>query len=181
MDALQRCEMSYSDALRPVQQQMINGFMGDHKLMRPATYNDLQQFTSMVVSAINNKSLATYAATFPPVPALAPTAYPAQCFGPCFGQAPQQSAPHHCHPHLESAPATAVPTPVSVPTEPSAPSIARARIPNIPRGRGNWRTAVEQWDKLLKEWPEENFKGAMRTKTGTKRCVRRLIAEEYDR
>ena len=165
MDSLQRCEMSYSDALCPAQREMNNSFMGQHKLMRPATYNDLQQFTSMVVSAINT-SLATYA-TFPPT-----LTQPAQCLHvPCFNtssQAPLAAATN--------------PTPASAPTsEPAAPSIARARIPNIPRGKDNWRKAVEQWDELLRAWPAENYKGAMRTKTGTKRSSRQIIAEEYDR
>jgi hypothetical protein len=62
-----------------------------------------------------------------------------------------------------------------------APSIVRARIPNIPRGKDNWRKAVEQWDTLLRDWPEENYTGEMRTTAGMKRSLRQTIAEEYER
>jgi hypothetical protein len=63
MDSLQRYEMSHRDALRPLQQPTVS-FMGEHSLTQPATCNDLQQFMSWVVSAINT-SLSAHAASFP--------------------------------------------------------------------------------------------------------------------
>src|ERR1700760_2772688 len=98
MDALQRCETSYTDALRPVQRDTINSFMGEHALTQPATYYDLQQFMSMVVSAINS-SAATYAALLP---------------------APVSQNPASHHP--VQAPYAALPLLPAAPPGPAAPS-----------------------------------------------------------
>jgi hypothetical protein len=62
-------------------------------------------------------------------------------------------------------------------------------IPDLPRGPDAWRTAVKQWEdpaasiggKALKDWPEDWYSGAMRTITGVKRNMRKVIALEFDR
>jgi hypothetical protein len=62
-------------------------------------------------------------------------------------------------------------------------------IPDLPRGPDAWRTAIKQWEdpaasiggKALKDWPEDWYSGAMRTITGVKRNMRKVIALEFDR
>ncbi|KAG1861302.1 hypothetical protein F4604DRAFT_1957601 [Suillus subluteus] len=62
-------------------------------------------------------------------------------------------------------------------------------IPDLPRGLEAWRAAVKQWEdpsasiggKALKDWPEEWYTGPMRTITGVKRNIRKVIATEFYR
>ncbi|KAG1838793.1 hypothetical protein DFJ58DRAFT_616411, partial [Suillus subalutaceus] len=62
-------------------------------------------------------------------------------------------------------------------------------IPDLPRGPEAWCTAVKQWEdpaasiggKALKDWPEEWYTGPMRTVTGVKRNIRKVIAVEFYR
>ncbi|KAG1805102.1 uncharacterized protein HD556DRAFT_1437265 [Suillus plorans] len=62
-------------------------------------------------------------------------------------------------------------------------------IPDLPRGPDAWRAAVKQWEdpaafigsKALKDWPEDWYSGMMRTITGTKRNMRKVIALEFHR
>ena len=163
MDSLQRYEMSHTDALRPVQREAATSFMGEHSLTQPATCNDLQQFMSWVIGAIN-MSLSTHpalASQRPVASEQAPAPLPAS-------EPASQNAP--CSNTSAVATSTA-----------ASPPFANVRIPDIPRGPDNWRKAVEQWDSFLSSWPEEYYTGAMRTVTGTKRRMRQVIAEEYNR
>jgi hypothetical protein len=67
--------------------------------------------------------------------------------------------------------------------------IAGVYIPDLPRGKGSWKTAVVQWEQgdlekgvmALKDWPKEYYTGVMKDKVSTKWRNRRLIAEEYQR
>jgi len=60
-------------------------------------------------------------------------------------------------------------------------------IPDLPRGSEAWCAAIRQWEdpaatiggKALKEWPEEWYTGPMRTITGVKRNIRKVIATEF--
>ena len=61
-------------------------------------------------------------------------------------------------------------------------------IPDLPRSKGTWEQAIAQWFEIdpkmgiaLKDWPEEWYTGPMRSKTGSKRSHRALVAEEYMR
>ena len=159
MDSLQRYEMSHTDALRPMQQGAATSFMGEHSLTQPATCNDLQQFMSWVIGAIN-MSLSTH-------PALA-------------SQRPIATEQAPASLLAASEPASQNSSAVATSTA-ASPPFASVRIPDIPRGPDNWRKAVEQWDSFLSSWPEEYYSGAMRTVTGTKRRMRQVIAEEYNR
>lgn len=76
----------------------------------------------------------------------------------------------------------------SAATKKTAP-IPGIGIPDLPRGLEAWRTAVKQWEdpaasiggKALKDWPEEWYTGPMRTITGVKRNIRKVIAMEFYR
>lgn len=57
-------------------------------------------------------------------------------------------------------------------------------IPDIPRGPDAWLTAVAQWEGTgdgggLKDWKVEWYTGEMKDVTGTKRGLRKTIAEEF--
>ncbi|KAG1733448.1 hypothetical protein EDB19DRAFT_1639699 [Suillus lakei] len=62
-------------------------------------------------------------------------------------------------------------------------------IPDLPRGEEAWLAAVKQWEdpaasiggKALKDWPEEWYTGPMRTITGVKRNIHKVIAIEFYR
>jgi hypothetical protein len=62
-------------------------------------------------------------------------------------------------------------------------------IPDLPRGQEAWLAAVKQWEdpatsiggKALKDWPEEWYTGPMRTITGVKRNIHKVIAIEFYR
>jgi hypothetical protein len=179
MDSLQRYEMSHCDALRPLQQGSMTSFMGEHLLTQPATCNDLHQFMSWVVSAINT-SLSAHVASFPATrrPISEPERAPAHVAS--FHASRQPISEPEQAPVPLPSPELADPSVVATNTA-ASPAFANVRIPDIPRGPGNWRKAVEQWDTLLKSWPEEYYTGAMRTVTGTKRRMRQVIADEYDR
>ncbi|KAG1727584.1 uncharacterized protein EDB91DRAFT_1253846 [Suillus paluster] len=64
-----------------------------------------------------------------------------------------------------------------------ATPIPGVRIPDLPRGLKAWCAAVKQWEdpvasiggKALKDWPEEWYTGPMRTITGVKRNIRKVI------
>ncbi|KAK2459363.1 hypothetical protein APHAL10511_008621 [Amanita phalloides] len=64
--------------------------------------------------------------------------------------------------------------------QPPAPLVS-ACIPDIPRGKGNWRKAIEDWKGSLRDWPKENFTGRMRPVSASKQSTRQTIAEEYKR
>ncbi|KAF8625509.1 hypothetical protein AX17_006821 [Amanita inopinata Kibby_2008] len=73
-------------------------------------------------------------------------------------------------------------------TPPLRPIPTDLLIPDLPRGPNSWREAIKQWDGDpssgllgLKDWPDDWFRGASRTKFGSKRSLRKLIAEEYER
>ncbi|KAG1838125.1 hypothetical protein F4604DRAFT_1962174 [Suillus subluteus] len=62
-------------------------------------------------------------------------------------------------------------------------------IPDLPCGLEAWRAAVKQWEdpaasiggKALKDWPEEWYTGPMRTITGVKRNIHKVITTEFYR
>jgi hypothetical protein len=82
-------------------------------------------------------------------------------------------------PVFPNAPALSAPPTIAMGPKP-VPIVA-ARIPDIPRGKGNWRKVIEQWDNGLAAWPKENFTGHNRTVSGSKLSHRKTIAEEYQR
>ena len=162
--------------------------MGEEKLTRPATYNDLRQFTSEIVREFHGASSvasshAPYSnrtgeslraqleptgplqASGPAMPGLGPftVTLPSMAVIPVFPNAPALSAS---------------PT---IATGPKPVPVVAARIPDIPRGKGNWRKVIEQWDNGLAAWPKENFTGHNRTVSGSKLSHRKTIAEEYQR
>ncbi|KAG1787904.1 uncharacterized protein HD556DRAFT_1312345 [Suillus plorans] len=87
-----------------------------------------------------------------------------------------QVPPSDCHQHSRSAAKKMAPIP-------------GVGIPDLPRGQEAWLAAVKQWEdpaasiggKALKDWPEEWYTGPMRTITGVKRNIRKVIAIEFYR
>lgn len=181
-DSLQSYETGYSDALCPVRKEAEKSFMGEHALLRPATYNDLQQFMNLVISTIQTGFSTSYNR-------------PGTCAACCCHQVPGSEPPANTQHYavvsqpIHSAvqtrqqshqPEAATRTIGDGQAGPLAP-LASACIPDIPRGKGNWRKAVEQWDSFLRDWPTENYTGRMRIVSASKRMIRQTIAEEYDR
>ncbi|KAG1767827.1 hypothetical protein EDD22DRAFT_874534 [Suillus occidentalis] len=87
-----------------------------------------------------------------------------------------QVPPSDCHQHSHTAAKKTAPIP-------------GVGIPDLPRGQEAWLAAVKQWEdpaasiggKALKDWPEEWYTGPMRTITGVKRNIRKVIAIEFYR
>lgn len=180
-NSLQSYESGHSDALCPIQDEPDKSFMGDHKVLQPATNEDLHVFSSTLFdtlkSMLGNQVIhggAPPITTQHPSPAaLVGVAEPAAALG---------------HPVT-----VAPPTPfasVSSTSQPSArkqkPSQQRlapipgAVIPDIPQGPNAWKVAVRQWDEFLRDWEPYKYTGPMRLVNGTKRSVRETIAVEYD-
>ncbi|KAF8218864.1 hypothetical protein L208DRAFT_1346357 [Tricholoma matsutake] len=65
--------------------------------------------------------------------------------------------------------------------------LAGIYIPDLPRHRGGWRVALQQWNDVdpktgqaLKDWPDEWFKDAMKSKTARKQSQWALIAHKFE-
>ncbi|KAG0692192.1 hypothetical protein DFH29DRAFT_818041 [Suillus ampliporus] len=70
-----------------------------------------------------------------------------------------------------------------------AAPLPRIGIPDLPRSPDAWHAAIKQWEdpaasisgKALKDWPEDWYSGVMRTITGVKRNIWKVIALEFER
>jgi hypothetical protein len=172
-------------------------FMGDHILVQPVTTNEFRMFSSAIFSMLQSVSHPTMVT--PPINSFVTPGMPALTAitgnDPCqWFHNPnshwQQSA--RAEPIVLSA-ARADPTPVTdststTVTEATNLPIMDVNIPDLPRSKGTWERAIAQWFEIdpktgiaLKDWPEEWYTGPMRSKTGSKRSHRALVAEEYTR
>jgi hypothetical protein len=58
--------------------------------------------------------------------------------------------------------------------------IPGAVIPDIPRGPNAWKVAMQQWDKLLRDWEPYKYTGPMRLMNSTQQSVQETIAVKYN-
>ena len=170
IDSLQSYEMDYGDALCPMQNEPDRSFMGDHVLMQPVTVNEFRMFTSALMSTLKA----------PPV--CLPTNIPGLSI----------TSPVSVSPDTSSFPSPIIPVPAL--ENPESTNVAKSiplagvYIPDLPRRRGGWRIALQQWydvdpktGRSLKDWPDEWFKDSMKSKTAAKRSQRALIAHKFER
>ncbi|KAJ8520009.1 hypothetical protein ONZ45_g3117 [Pleurotus djamor] len=197
VDSLQSLESGHHDSLHPIQVDTSNGFVGEDVLVQPATKAEVREVAAAVnrkvdealtsvidtvKSLLNSPPHVVYSQTQP----LEIQNRNITLFRPGGTSAgPPASSPTPIPPLPATTPAG---NPGRASSSQSAPvPIAGVVIPDLGHEPGAWRRAVTQWDEsnpetgwvALKDWPEAWYTGTMRTKTGAKRGLRKLIAEEY--
>ena len=191
VDSLQSYETDYGDALCPMATEADKSFMGDHVLIQPVTTNEFRMFSTAIFSMLEkaNSSIPNSTMVTPTNSFVTPRILTAT------------NDPFHDH-NLISQRAAPTPSPLISP-DPAAMTpdmdsttlskatnlpIMDINIPDLPRCKGTWERAIAQWFEpdpttgiALKDWPVEWYTGIMRSKTGSKRSHRALVAEEYTR
>jgi hypothetical protein len=175
-------------------------FMGDHILVQPVTTNEFRMFSSAIFSMLQTASLnssVSHPTTVTP-PLINSFVTPGMPALPAINDPWLQNPNFHWQQSARAEPivlsaARADPTPVTdsttvTVTEAANLPIMDVNIPDLPRSKGTWERAIAQWFEIdpktgiaLKDWPERWYTGPMRSKTGSKRSHRALVAEEYTR
>ncbi len=170
IDSLIRLEEGHQDALSPVALDVSNSYLGEEELLKPATKGDVRQLADLVDRTQQTASNVAITMSMRHLPT-GPPAMVTQI------------------PNITSSANICVPSNDQPPTSyPKRLPIPGVTIPNIGRSQNAWREAVKQWEqgdptknlRALKDWPPKWYSGVMRPLTGSKRQIRRLIAEEYE-
>ena len=196
VDLLQSYETDYSNALCPMPTEADKSFMGDHILVQPVTTNEFRMFSTAIFSMLQKAN------SFIPGPGpYSTTATPTNSFITPARMPTATNDPWFHNPNLNSQLERAAPSPPRLSTDPANPTVMDSilgqttnlpmmdvNIPDLPCSKGTWERAIAQWFEsdpktgiALKDWPEEWYTGPMRSKTGSKRSHRALVAEEYTR
>ncbi|KAG2344994.1 hypothetical protein BDR05DRAFT_998604 [Suillus weaverae] len=185
LDELTWYEKNHRDALCPIPQEGDKSFNGDHILTAPVTAAETQElkmsfdreltWLSGKVEEVLDKLTLT-----PPASSSSSPSPPSSQFPQLLILTPIPSLP---------SPLPSPPPSQSLQLTPSHEASHEPPIPQayLPRGLEAWRAAVKQWedaaasigDKALKDWPEEWYTGPMRTITGMKRNICKVIAMEF--
>jgi len=167
IDLLIRLEEGHQDALSPVALDVSNSYLREDELLKPATKDDVCQLADLVdrtQQTASNVAITMSTRHLPSGPSAMVTQIPNIYIA---------SSANICVPSNDHRKRLPIPG---------------VTIPNIGRSQNTWREAVKQWEQgdptknlcALKDWPPEWYSGVMRPLTGSKRQIRRLIAEEYE-
>jgi hypothetical protein len=200
IDSLQSYESGHGNALHPICAEPDKSFMGDHIAMQTVTAEEFREMKRSVdrkldsfIGEINSRismtdQLARVSLT------TTPSVRTHVNLGPVRNT--QRRAIHRTTsaPYLLASPIEEPASGNSSDAEPRSRSrqipIAGVHIPDIGRGCGGWRKAIEQWEHgtpnmpqglALKDWPKEWHTKGMATVMGVKRSQRKLVADEYAR
>lgn len=186
-NSLQSYESGHSDALCPIQDEPDKSFMGDHKVLQPATNEDLRVFSSALFDTLKSM-LGSQAPHGGALYITAPHPSPTTLLG--VAEPAIVASGHPVTPPSALASVSSTNDAHATTSQPSASKqklsqrrlapIPGAVIPDIPRGPNAWKVAVRQWDGLLRDWEPYKYTGPMHLVNGTKRSVRETIAIEYD-
>lgn len=187
IDSLQSYEMDYSDALCPMQNEPDQSFMGDHILTQPVTVNKFCMFMSTLMSTLKTP----LASMCPPMNNAGLSITSPVSVSPDTSSSPSPILPTGQLNFLlpDQAAATLVPASENPESTNMAKLIPLAGIyiPDLPQCRGGWHIALQQWNDVnpktgqaLKDWPDEWFKDAMKSKTATKQSQWALIAHKFE-
>jgi hypothetical protein len=204
VDSLQSYETDYGDALCPMPTEADKSFMGDHILVQPVTTNEFRMFSTAIFSMLEKANSSIPHSTMPVVTPINSFVTPrTRMLTPLTTTNDPWFHDHNLN-SLQAAP-TAAPSSPLIRTDPADMTLDRdmdsttlseatnlpmmdVNIPDLPRCKGTWERAIAQWFECdpttgiaLKDWPEEWYTGPMRSKTGSKRSHRALVAEEYTR
>ena len=184
VDSLHSLETSHADALNPMGVDMSETYLGEGELMKPATRADIHFLAQSVLSG----------------PSHTPTIASVVAHTTGQGLGPPDSTLCAVTRHNQTM-ATQEVRGVGARTQPAPVAAARkasslkpapipgVRIPDLKQGKHVWQDAVRQWEEgdqnqgvlALRDWPEAWYTGEMRLLFASKRRMRQVIAEEYDR
>jgi hypothetical protein len=194
VDSLQSYETGHGDALCPIQTEADQSFMGDHLQLKAIS---IQEFREMKMS-LDRRLINVVETVETSIRSLCKsddnstlTLYSMHPSSPCPGpiRTPPET-PRIEHPYTSASMSMSAPRTITAASKSTLTiSTVTATIPDLRRGPNAWLQAVEQWEigdpetnmAPLKDWPAENYTGAMRLITGTKRSMRKLIACEFIR
>ncbi|KAG1778323.1 hypothetical protein EV702DRAFT_1044634 [Suillus placidus] len=205
LDELTRYEKNHRDVLCPIPREGDKSFNGDHILTAPITAAETRELKMSFNRELNR--LSGKVEEVLDKLTLSPASSPYPSLLPSPSQPPISVQPTLCHQAthppslLSSTETSSIPSPVPVdsasspfpriipalqvpPSDCCQHSRAAAKkmapipgvgIPDLPRGQEAWLAAA------LKDWPEEWYTGPMRTITGVKGNIRKVIAIEFYR
>lgn len=182
VNSLQAQENSYEDALNPLRNDPEKSFMGEHQLIKPATLNDIRMLGTVLMNAI--QSSHHVASVMRAAPGASTTMPSGSTVIPDSGAALVH--PQFLHPDISQSIGRSSTNTRCEERNQSSPKWLYV-IPGLERGE--WKKAIQQWHhgnpaiqlQALKDWPTHEWEGWNKKQVNSKRRVRYLIAQEYDR
>jgi hypothetical protein len=189
VDDLSAIEHDHRDALRPIQCESTESFMGDHVLTQPVTAIETRELKMSIDRSINeaiSRICAEVRSQTSGLPGLGAPNLNLDDSNTICSSVAQNVGPLNSVLNLGPD----IRHQVGIPKKPHCPRTApipSVSIPNLPKtGETAWKLAVKQWEEVdaqtgfaLKDWPEEWYTGKMREAFAAKRGTRRMIALEY--